>query len=63
MEHIYQLKDKSNGVYVFVIEGGAFVDSQNLQKRDALGVWETESIQIKTEKKSKILLIEVPMKF
>ena len=63
IEHIYQLKDKSNGVYVFVIEGGAFVDSQNLQKRDALGVWETESIQIKTEKKSKILLIEVPMKF
>ena len=62
-EHVYQLKDKRNGVYIFVIEGGAFVDSQNLQKRDALGVWETESIEIKTEKDSKILLIEVPMKF
>ena len=62
-EHVYQLKDKRNGVYIFVIEGGAFVDSQNLQKRDALGVWETESIEIKPEKNSKILLIEVPMKF
>ena len=62
-EHVYQLKDKRNGVYIFVIEGSAFVDSQNLQKRDALGVWETESIEIKTEKDSKILLIEVPMKF
>ena len=62
-EHVYQLKDKRNGVYIFVIEGGAFVDSQNLQKRDALGVWETESIEIKAEKNSKILLIEVPMKF
>tara|TARA_B100000767_G_scaffold275531_1_gene313082 strand:+ start:48310 stop:49023 length:714 start_codon:yes stop_codon:yes gene_type:complete len=62
-EHIYHLKDKSNGVYIFVIEGGALVDSKKLQKRDALGVWKTESVTIETENKSKILLIEVPMEF
>ena len=62
-EQIYQLKDKNNGVYVFVIEGGALVDSKYLKKRDALGVWETESLNIKADKNSKILLIEVPMKF
>ena len=62
-EQIYRLKEKKNGVYVFVIEGGALVDSEYLQKRDALGVWETESLNIKADKNSKILLIEVPMKF
>ena len=62
-EQIYRLKDKNNGVYVFVIEGRALVDSKCLQKRDALGVWETESLNIKADKNSKILLIEVPMKF
>ena len=62
-EKIYRLKDNNNGVYVFVIEGRALVDSKCLQKRDALGVWETESLNIKADKNSKILLIEVPMKF
>ena len=59
----YTLKDKNNGVYVFMIEGEAAIDSQKLKKRDAMGIWETENINLKAQEGSKILLIEVPMNF
>lgn len=57
----YQIKKQGNGVYVFVLEGEVEVDGNKLNTRDGLGIWETETIQFKTTKKSKILLIEVPM--
>ncbi|WP_421920083.1 pirin family protein [Marinifilum sp.] len=58
----YQLHSKDNGVYAFVIEGNAMLGNQELQARDGMGVWETSAIEIKAEKGSKILLMEVPMK-
>ena len=57
----YVLKDKSNGVYAFILEGHVKINQQELSKRDGFGVWDSENIQIKAEKGSKILLIEVPM--
>jgi hypothetical protein len=57
----YQLKGKGNGVYVFVIEGEITVEKQKLSRRDGFDIWETESLQIKTEMESKLLLMEVPM--
>ncbi len=57
----YQLKDSSNGVYVFVIEGNASINNQNLNKRDALGVWETQQFDIQIGANSKVLLLEIPM--
>lgn len=57
----YTLKDPNNGVYVFVIEGEVSVEGQQLNKRDALGVWETTSISFDFKQESKVLLIEVPM--
>jgi hypothetical protein len=57
----YQLHSKQNGVYVFVIEGGAVVENQELHKRDGMGIWGTDIISIKAEKDSKILLMEVPI--
>jgi hypothetical protein len=62
-ETIYEIKKKGNGVYVFVIEGAAKIGSQQLNKRDALGVWETKLISFDVQPKSKILLVEVPMYF
>ena len=59
----YILKKKGNGVYVFVIEGIFKVANEKLEKRDALGVWNTESITFEAQSKSQVLLIEVPMKF
>lgn len=58
----YQLKDKSNGVYAFVIHGQFEINNQKLERRDALGVWGIENLSLTSlEKDSEILLIEVPM--
>lgn len=58
---IYKLKKSNNGVYIFLLEGEIEVDKNQLKKRDAIGVWDTEVIEIKAENNAKVLLIEVPM--
>ncbi len=59
----YTLKKPGNGVYVFVIEGSFNVEGENLKKRDAIGIWETDSINFTAQSESKVLLVEVPMRF
>jgi redox-sensitive bicupin YhaK (pirin superfamily) len=46
-----------------LIDGFIEIDNKKMKDRDALGVWETESVKIVAEKESQLLLIEVPMKF
>jgi len=58
----YELKDKNNGIYFFVIEGEVTVAGQKLSRRDGLGVSETASIEISSEGLSKLLIMEIPMK-
>ncbi len=60
-EGSYELKDKHNGVYFFVIEGSLTVAGQKLNKRDGLGVSETDKIDIKTDSITKLLVMEIPM--
>jgi redox-sensitive bicupin YhaK (pirin superfamily) len=62
-EKTYTLKDSNNGVYVFVIEGETVINDKTLTKRDALGVWDTQTLTLKPGMNSKIFLIEVPMTF
>lgn len=58
----YSIKRKNNGVYVFIIEGGATLLGNELGKRDALGVWNTDKIEINiTSANTEILIMEVPM--
>jgi len=57
----YQLKDTHNGVYAFVIEGDVTINGQPLNRRDALGVSDTDKLEIKADNKSELLLIEVPI--
>ena len=59
----YTLKKPGNGVYVFVIEGSFNVEGENLKKRDAIGIWDTETINFTAQSQSKVLLVEVPMRF
>ncbi|MCZ2459020.1 MAG: pirin family protein [Chitinophagales bacterium] len=58
----YELKQKENGVYAFVIEGDVIVNGEKLSKRDGLGITETGKLEIKADTDAEILLIEVPMK-
>jgi len=57
----YQLKKEGNGIYIFLLEGSIQVEDIILQKRDGLGVWETDSIKINAISNSEFLIIEVPM--
>ncbi|CAM1369149.1 putative Pirin family proteins [Tenacibaculum xiamenense] len=57
----YTINKKGNGVYCFVIEGNVEIEGQTLEKRDGFGIWDTETIQFKSNTSSKVLLIEVPM--
>lgn len=57
----YNLHGKNNGVYFMVIEGEFQIGEQKLEQKDAIGVWETEGVEIKTRKAGRILAIEVPM--
>lgn len=57
----YQLKKKGNGVYAFLLEGEAVINDIVLQRRDGLGVWDTDALNIKAETDAELLLMEVPM--
>jgi redox-sensitive bicupin YhaK (pirin superfamily) len=58
----YKIKKEGNGLFVMVIEGECFIASQTLQDRDAVGIWNTQSVSISiTKPNTRILLIDVPM--
>jgi hypothetical protein len=58
----YNLKIKGNGVFVFITEGKISAEGNELGRRDAIGISETESIQLQAITASKIVFIEVPMR-
>jgi redox-sensitive bicupin YhaK (pirin superfamily) len=57
----YKIHKSGNGVYAFVINGKAKIEGEALQKRDAVGISETDSLHIEATSETEILLIEVPM--
>ena len=59
----YKINKKGNGVYAFLIEGSVQIDGKSLEKRDALGLWDTESFELLANPNSRILLIEVPLNY
>ncbi|MBS4065933.1 MAG: pirin family protein, partial [Chitinophagaceae bacterium] len=58
----YELKNKNNGVYAFVIEGSVSVNNEALDKRDGLGITETDAFTVTATDDAKVLLMEIPMK-
>ena len=55
------LKKEGNGFYIMNIEGVIEVNGEKLEKRDAIGIWETSEIEIKANTDSKFLVMEIPM--
>lgn len=51
------------GLYAMVLEGQASIAGQLLGRRDAIGVWDVESVDIQAEADCRLLLIEVPMQW
>jgi hypothetical protein len=44
-----------------LVDGAIQIGDQIFQKRDAMGISQTENIEIEIKQKSTILVIEVPM--
>jgi quercetin 2,3-dioxygenase len=61
IDNEYVMKDKNNGLYVFIIEGSAQIEEQLLERRDGYGIQNVDKIKIQVLEKSEILLMEVPM--
>ena len=57
----YTIRKKGNGVYAFIVDGDVNINGQELNKRDALGIWDVEKLNISSNSKAEILLLEVPM--
>ena len=55
------LKKEGNGFYIMNIEGEIEVNGEKLEKRDAVGIWETNEIEIKANTNAKFLVMEIPM--
>jgi hypothetical protein len=55
------MKDKNNGLYVFIIEGSVQIEEQLLERRDGYGIQNVDKIKIQVLEKAEILLMEVPM--
>lgn len=57
----YIVKRKENGVYAFVISGKVTINGYALDTRDALGVWDTEKLDIQVDENAELLLMDIPM--
>lgn len=57
----YTVNSKGNGVYIFVIDGTINIDTETLNKRDAVGIYDTDSFVVHALQPSQLLAIEVPM--
>lgn len=57
----YTLSDPANGVYLLVVEGQVEVGGKTLDRRDAMGIWETEQFPITIKDSAEILLLEIPV--
>jgi quercetin 2,3-dioxygenase len=59
----YNLHSPENGLFAVIISGNAKIANTDLQTRDAIGIWETDTVEIEANDNTQILLIEVPMNF
>jgi redox-sensitive bicupin YhaK (pirin superfamily) len=58
----YKLKEKGNGLFVFVVEGDFVVEGQDLHRRDGYGLWDTDKVILTAKSQNaRVLLMEVPM--
>jgi len=60
-ELMYTNAFKGNGVFLVVINGSAKVGNVELSKRDALGIYDTDSFTITTTEGAELLAVEIPM--
>ncbi len=59
----YKLKNKNNGIYLQLIEGEIKIKNEKLSQRDAIEIKDIEILRFVTLKKSKFLIMEIPLNY
>jgi len=57
----YQIRQKGNGAYIFVIGGQVTIGEQKLDTRDGYGIWNTDSFRLTAKSDAEVLVMDVPM--
>lgn len=57
----YIMNKKGNGVYIHCVQGSIEIENFQLNDGDALGIYETDEIEIKSNLDSELIFVEVPM--
>lgn len=57
----YKIQKTGNGVYAFVLEGEVEINGEKLSKRDGMGIWDTEILNLTANSNARVLLMDVPM--
>lgn len=57
----HTLHSRQHGAYIFVIDGSINAEGQLVGKRDALGISDTDAIELTAQANSDVLIFEVPM--
>lgn len=57
----YSVNSEGNGVYFFILEGDVEIAGQPLNKRDGMGVWDVDSVELVASSNAEVLAVEVPM--
>jgi redox-sensitive bicupin YhaK (pirin superfamily) len=60
-EITYRFLPTNKCLFIFVLEGKIRVDGTDLNQRDAIGVWETDTVPIHVEAAAEFLIIETPI--
>ncbi|MDX1652195.1 MAG: pirin family protein [Brumimicrobium sp.] len=60
-EIMYKMKEKTNGVYLMVLDGEIELNGIKLTQRDAIGITEAEQFHFNTLKDAQLLLMEIPL--
>jgi redox-sensitive bicupin YhaK (pirin superfamily) len=56
-----KVKGPNHGFYVFVESGSLAVANEELRDRDAIGVYDTNTLELSAQKDTELVIIEVPM--
>jgi len=57
----YKISNPLNGAYIFLIDGQIKTADEELFNGDAIGVWETDQINLEVVQDSYFIIIDVPM--
>ena len=57
----YNFNPVNKCVFVFVIEGTIRIADMELNKGDAIGIWETDTVSIQTKNETEFIVIETPV--